>query len=251
VFQKPWPIQCLVGVALIPLSVFGCVGCFGHLPVFLIICYEITSSIGNARDSGAFDALLITPTDDRTLTRGLISVYVRRGLLFLPVLAVLGIMGMGNWFGLFPGPDTMARISNYAFAFGACLAVYAIVTPLVTLLFYVVLACWASTFRFSPVGQTCAATGILLGITIGVYIFTGIVSGVAMLEFEALSEELPISPSGWGFSGLFLALRTVFPGALAIGTLCVFAYVFYQLFAHHLATLWRTGGLPVSRPAFR
>ncbi len=234
VFRQSWPVQLLIALALTPLGLFGCTGCLGNMPIFLIICYDITSSISGARKDGSFDDLLITPTDDRSLSRGLFAIYVRRGLLFFPALVLSGLYSLFLYGG---GPFTLGSIPLTV----VYQIVGLVVTPFVSLLFCVTLGCWASTFNFGPAGQTFAGLGNYLGVTIALSIFNTILVSIAMILFESSS----ITEEPW--PNLFSVLPVGIPLALT----SLVSLGFYQMFARHLATKWRTGSLLFSRPASR
>lgn len=239
VFRQPWPIQLLVAIALIPL---GFLSCLGRLFIFLIVCYDITSSIAGARQDGSFDGLLVTPADDRSLTRGLFSIYAGRSLLFLPTLAVTGLWGLRYFFFLDPDLANLSLATTY-------LVLTLIVSPVVTLLFYVTLGCWASTFNLGPAGQSFAAAGIYLGIRIALGIFNAIVSSFAMI-FGGIDPTFgPMMEQEW--STLYFLLQTVAPVSTTTLVFTAASLGFYYLFAHHLATRWRTGRLLFSGPASR
>jgi len=239
VFRRSRAIQYLVAIGLIPLGVLPCLG---QVFIFLVVCYDITSSIAGARQDGSFDGLLVTPADDRSLTRGLFSIYAGRSLLFLPTLAVTGLWGLRHFFFLDPGLANVSVATTY-------LVLALIVSPVVTLLFYVTLGCWASTFNLGPAGQSFAAAGIYLGITISLGILSAIVSSFAMI-FGGIDPTFgPMMEEGW--STLYFLLQAVAPIAMTTLVFTAGALGFYYLFAHHLATRWRTGRLLFSGPASR
>ncbi|MBN2307627.1 MAG: hypothetical protein JXR94_01570, partial [Candidatus Hydrogenedentes bacterium] len=219
VYSWPRPLQWLVALALIPLAVLPCIG---NLLLMLLIIYDVTSSIAAARDEGSFDALLITPAGDRELARAIYGAFMRRAFLFFPALAAGGLLFVLHG-GLMRSPlfgNTYS--SSLWLAMTYMLSVF-LLTPLASLLAYVAVGCWASTFRMRPAVQAAVGTFWMLLISYLISLLTVIVA------------VLLVRPSG--MSGV---ANTGMAASVALLTFAI-AYRFYRRFAWHLSRKWRTG----------
>ena len=228
IFSWPRPVQYLVAVALMIIGVVQC-GVSGLL-IVAVVCYDITSSLAAAQESGAFDAILVTPIENRRLARSIFGAFFRRSLLFFPALAVRGVYMfpfLVETFDERPGtPEWVVAIALVVFL------VLLVLGTAISVVTFVAYGCFGSTLRWKPVGQTAAVVGIY----IGVQSVLGILFSVLMMSV-AMRGMVFGSTSGPGFSFYMV----MFVAAPVIGALVnlLIATRLYRAFAHRIRTRWR------------
>lgn len=240
IFFWPRPLQYLVALALVPLGLFQCCG-VGLFLVMVLVCYDITSSLAAARESGAFDTLLVAPIESPRLARIIIHGFWRRSALFLPCVVAVGlfmlrnalVMPFGGGLGYWLGEGILLIVSG----------VLVLLAGAALLLTFVEYGCFCSTLSGKPAGQTVAATALFVGMQIAVGIIAVLFFHVVLIVVE-VSEMVLDSPVAdlWRFPVLVLSMSI---GIYAFANMAI-ATMFHGGFVYRFHGVWRAdqGYLP-------
>jgi hypothetical protein len=208
--------------------------------VAVLVCYDATSSLTAARESGAFDAVLVSPIENRRLVRAIVSAFWRRSALFFPAVAATELHML---FAPIGTPFLTGQLSWVA-EIAVLLVPLALVLVATAVLLYtfVVYGCYGSILPTRPAGQTVAMVALLLGMQIptGAMMFIALVviafplAGIREYVDIVLPDNLASIPMAVIL--LFHALANV-----------VVARAFYTGFLYRLPEQWRTDYV---RPTF-
>jgi ABC-2 family transporter protein len=210
----------VLALALMPLAF---VQCAGWLLVTALICYDVTSSVGTARQNGAFDAVLITPLSDRRLARSMVNAFLRRSVLYFPALVAPGLMTVYQMLWQFRtlggGPGLLVGVLFISLA----------LAPAAGLVSSVALSCAATALHVSAPFQAAAA--IIANVAITFTVSIGINTSMVLFgpPMQSLAPYFIVSPV---------------VGALAQ---LLASFIAYRLFERHLARSWRAGAAKTAR----
>jgi len=202
VFSSPRYVQYLAALALVP---FGFVSCCGVAPllVVVIVCYDVTSSLATARESGALDSILVTPMDHRRLARSIFRAFFRRSALFYPAVAAPGVLiltaATGGVADAIPRLDRLPLPLLYSVLF-VLLLPFLLTMAAAVLWSVTAYACHGATLPGKPATQTAITMGILIATQVmacsfamlAVYIMCSGLELLAGIDEDDLSSSIGV-----------------------------------------------------------